>query len=268
MVSDEHAGSSFAGDPSRTASYFGRLAATYGGGRYYESRRDAVIEALKPELDGAARVLDLGCGNGGYLAELTKIAHLIFVAGADLSSEMIVQSRARLGPAFPLLDADACALPFLGGCFDLVLCSHVLPFAADLKLAVREIAGILRPGGVLASTLGGGSVRHEMRKLMPPAKWADFERIAFNRTLTTTNIERGADRYKTAFAEAALQIETRATSFILVWKDVADWIRRRWFPMLGETERQTAERIMDETLHPLLDDQIEFSETLMLGRKA
>jgi SAM-dependent methyltransferase len=38
-------------------------------------------------------------------------------------------------------------LPFADGCFDLVLCSHVLEHVVDDRLALREFRRVLRPGG-------------------------------------------------------------------------------------------------------------------------
>lgn len=56
---------------------------------------------------------------------------------------------ANLIPAgAPDVRADVAALPFASGSFDAVICSEVLEHVSDPRVAVREIARVLRPGGV------------------------------------------------------------------------------------------------------------------------
>ena len=47
---------------------------------------------------------------------------------------------------------DLCALTFSDASFDLVLCNELFEHVQDLELAFREIARVLRPGGLLVAT--------------------------------------------------------------------------------------------------------------------
>jgi SAM-dependent methyltransferase len=90
------------------------------------------------------RVLDVGCG----AAQTTRwlVANGAAAVGFDLSGEQL-----RLGAAagaVPLVRADAEALPFGDGVFDLACSAYgALPFVADSPRVMREVARVLKPGG-------------------------------------------------------------------------------------------------------------------------
>jgi SAM-dependent methyltransferase len=106
------------------------------------------------------RVLELGCGAasaGRWLA-----AQGARVACMDLSAGMLrqaVAAAARSGVRVPLVHADALALPFPAGTFDVVCTAFgAVPFVADSAAVNREVFRVLRPGGRWAF-----SITHPMR---------------------------------------------------------------------------------------------------------
>ncbi len=67
------------------------------------------------------------------------------------------------GPGFPLVEADASALPFADGSFDLACSAFgALPFVADPVRVLREVRRVLRPGGRWVF-----SVTHPFRWALP-----------------------------------------------------------------------------------------------------
>jgi ubiquinone/menaquinone biosynthesis C-methylase UbiE len=98
------------------------------------------------------RVLDAGCGTGRALPPLrTAVGPSGVVLGADLTPAMLDEAvRAGRGRDGRLLLADVAALPLRSGSLDAVfgagLISHLPRPAANL----RELARVVRPGGVLA----------------------------------------------------------------------------------------------------------------------
>jgi ubiquinone/menaquinone biosynthesis C-methylase UbiE len=94
---------------------------------------------------GAERVLDVGCGNGLYLAELRRRG--IHAVGCDLSPGML----AAAAPHRELVNADVTALPFAPAACDVVLAPHMLYHVADRATAARELRRVLRPGGRASS---------------------------------------------------------------------------------------------------------------------
>ena len=105
---------------------------------------------LKP----GERVLDMACGTG-IVARLAagQIGDLGHVVGADLNPAMIEIARAHAsasGARVEWQEANAMALPWDEGSFDVVLCQQGLQFIPDKEAALREMYRVLEPGGRLA----------------------------------------------------------------------------------------------------------------------
>jgi SAM-dependent methyltransferase len=141
------------------------------------------LEQLCLPLHGAAldaahvtagtKLLDAGCGAGlvGLLASL-RGAH---VTGLDASSELLAVARQRL-PAADLREGDLEALPFADRSFDAVTAVNSVFYAADIAIALRELARVVRPGGRVVVTAWGpperceflGAMMRHIAPLMPP----------------------------------------------------------------------------------------------------
>lgn len=117
-------------------------------------------------------VLEIGCGSAPcarWLAEQGARP-----VGLDISMAMLARGVAAMdatGPTpesvdvrrVPLVQAGAENLPFADGSFD-VVCSAfgAVPFVADSAQVMREVARVLRPGGLWVF-----SVNHPMRWIFP-----------------------------------------------------------------------------------------------------
>jgi arsenite methyltransferase len=102
-------------------------------------------------VEGAAEVLDVGCGIGVGPAYIAR-THGCRVVGVDRSPRMIewAQERARWDGVEDLVDlrvADLRELPFEADRFDVVIAESVLAFVDDKAQAIRELVRVTRPGG-------------------------------------------------------------------------------------------------------------------------
>lgn len=110
------------------------------------------------------RILEVGCGSAPCARYLAREG--ASVVAFDLSAGMLGHARkaaARTGVSVPLVQADACEMPFAESSFDTAFSAFgAIPFVADSALAMREVARVLRPGGrwVFAAT-------HPMRWAFP-----------------------------------------------------------------------------------------------------
>jgi SAM-dependent methyltransferase len=82
---------------------------------------------------------------------------------------MLAQARANLGEAaarFNFRQVDAQAIPFADGSFDAVIANHMLYHVPDRGQALAEIRRVLRPGGTLYASAGGGRHLLELREML------------------------------------------------------------------------------------------------------
>jgi len=121
------------------AEAWGRFARTPGRDPYHEEFNFPKFLELVPPA--GRRTLDLGCGEGRVGAELQRLGHRVI--GVDASSAMVELARKRHGAVV----ADAGALPFADGSFDLVVAYMSVMNLDDPEAGVREVARVLEPGG-------------------------------------------------------------------------------------------------------------------------
>ncbi|MDE1170372.1 MAG: ubiquinone/menaquinone biosynthesis methyltransferase [Verrucomicrobium sp.] len=131
---------------------FGRVAPRYdflnallSGGLDRGWRRALVRQVAAQRPEG---LLDLATGSGEVLAALRRgRAFTGLGVGADFCAPMLDQAR-RKGVG-PLAQADGLRLPFADGSFQAVTIAFGLRNLEDRPRALREIARVLAPGGVL-----------------------------------------------------------------------------------------------------------------------
>ena len=98
----------------------------------------------------AQRMLEIGAGTGFFTLNLLQAGLAESAVVTDISQGMVdvaVRNGRALGLEVTGQAADAEALPFGDGEFDLVIGHAVLHHIPDLDLAFREILRVLRPGG-------------------------------------------------------------------------------------------------------------------------
>ena len=257
------------GDRRRTAEYFTRLASTYGDGRYYRLRRRAVVDAITAEIRDARAVLDLGCGNGNYLSEFAKLRGAYRLVGVDLTCDMLLEARDRAPAVNAFARADVTALPIDDEAFDIVFCSHVLPFIPELETAVGEISRCLSANGLLIATLPGDSiVRAEIERLLGAERYEQFARLVFRRARRSVETHSENERYRATFERIGLRFEQRDAPFTITWQDVDEWIRIRWFPVMEPSDHRIAEQLLAEVAASAGNRTLALVEPLVIGRKS
>jgi arsenite methyltransferase len=127
-----------------------KLEAAYLTPDVVEQRRTTLHAlALRP----GERVLDVGSGPGLLVAEMTQaVGPAGHVTGLDVSDAMLALAQRRCADLTgtgraSFVKADATALPFADGAFDVAVSTQVYEYVADVPTALAELHRVLRPGG-------------------------------------------------------------------------------------------------------------------------
>jgi len=95
--------------------------------------------------DRTARILDVGCANGGLLVSLQRLGFSQLL-GLDPSPACVANTRARGIEAVAGWLTDP---PQDMGQFDCVILSHMLEHVREVRSALRSAGALLRPGGCI-----------------------------------------------------------------------------------------------------------------------
>jgi ubiquinone/menaquinone biosynthesis C-methylase UbiE len=129
---------------------FNRIAPVYDArfGKDCAAAHDAVLARaerldLRPEA-----VVDIGCGTGTLLAEAARRWPAARVRGVDPAPGMIDVARKQV-PQVDFAVGSAEALGYPAATIDLVLSTTSFGHWRDQAAGLREVARVLRPGGIL-----------------------------------------------------------------------------------------------------------------------
>ena len=131
----------------------------YGSGsRCYEQRRDnptftRTLQEMRYLGYTSGYLLDVGCAYGLFLAQAKRTGFAVW--GVDISEHAIEQARQYTNATLAVVDVASDPLPFEDNFLDVVTALDVLEHLENYHHALREIARVLRPGGLLA-VLGPG----------------------------------------------------------------------------------------------------------------
>jgi len=145
--------------------------------RYAEIQKAKYRLVLENLPENVGRILDLGCGTGLLLDDLSKRGDL--VVGIDASEKMLGAAKARRAKA-ELVLADADHLPFKDASFDCVVSVTLLQNIPEPAVCVGEAARVLKKGGLAVfTTLKRKNSLDEVKKWMESAglKVARLEEI-------------------------------------------------------------------------------------------
>lgn len=113
-----------------------------------------IVNSVQKLGNKAAKILDIGCGNGNISLALGSLGFDVLGIDIDPNSIQLATSRNSFpNVSFQVLDADAIALE---DAYDAIICSEVLEHLANPVQLSKTIFRILKPGGVLVATVPNG----------------------------------------------------------------------------------------------------------------
>jgi len=146
------------------ARYPGRSGAAFGFGHILGEGRSSY--ALLVDDAAAARagtIVDLACGDGYLLAMLARRYPDAQLIGVDMTPQELDAARERDLPSnVALTEGRVESLPFTDATIDAVVCHMALMLFDDAAAVIRELARVIRPGGLFAAVLGPGPGSSEL----------------------------------------------------------------------------------------------------------
>ena len=203
---------------------FERAAATYDGHSVLQSEVGGRLLAhLEPMTIEPARLLDLGCGTGAWLAPLQARFPASEVLGIDVAHAMLARAAART-PAWRrmlpvrkprLACADAERLPLAAGSVQLVFSNLALQWCDPVKV-FAEAARLLPPGGLLVFSTFGPDTLKELR-----AAFAEVDGYAHvNRFVDMHDL--GDALVHASFADPVMEMEMITLEYATVYAIARD----------------------------------------------
>jgi cytosine/adenosine deaminase-related metal-dependent hydrolase/ubiquinone/menaquinone biosynthesis C-methylase UbiE len=107
------------------------------------SLEQRILRGILPDLRGK-KLVDVGCGTGRWLRELASRASS--ATGVDASPEMLRMAERNIGSSCTLIQASCPPIPLPTSSADVVICSFLSSYMADVYALAEELRRISRPG--------------------------------------------------------------------------------------------------------------------------
>ncbi len=213
------------------------------------------------------RALDLACGPGTFARALA--GRVRFVAGLDLTPEMLVRARKSVGTvtqASAFACGDAGRMPFASGAFDVATCGFALHHMQNIPRILSELVRILRSGGRVA-----------IRDIIVPEGASAEANTRIERTRDPSHTQcLSVGEFRKLFAAAGLLV--RKEELVVRPRDFDSWMHvvnaEPGSPVYNEVRGLLEATIEDDAagMHPRRKEKggLEFSVTTlcMVGQKA
>lgn len=181
----------------------------------------SVDDLLDAYVHHGESVIDIGCGNGRFVESFKKRG--ITYTGTDISQELLAQAQKKY-PHEHFVQANMEHLPFPDAHFNhalLVASFHHIPSHEKRVATLREIARIVKPGGMIMMTNWN---LHQLRY------WRLHVRTLIDHIFRRSSFERGdvlvpwksqhgelkAERYYHSFTPAELRVLQRESGLEMV----------------------------------------------------
>lgn len=197
------------------------------------------------------RFLDIGCGNGLILLNLSSLGFICKSYGVDISLGMLKECKNNannLGNDVFLAQGDVEHLPFKNNSFDLIIGHGILHHLPDIKMSFSEVYRLLKPKGICIFTeptkIGS--------RIIASMLWIVWFIPMLIRRLTKTQMEKLVEI--NVFKPQDLEKEAKGTGFSNVYtKPFAGFISRIFY----WTMDPISQRISSKHYHLIVEKMID-----------
>jgi len=215
---------------------------------WFQMGRARTVAGLLEQHGKSARILDVGCGNGGFLANMHSLGFRN-LEGTEFSPDSA--KRVPQGLGIRVHVGDLTQLPLPDRTYDAITICHVLEHVRDPQATLSTCYRILKPGGRLYIAVPNQDSTQAIRygrhwfHLDPPRHLFGFGPVSLSQLLRTTGFNR--DNLST------FSLEQDPYGWIQSALNKAGFPRDRAYSTLKRTGKHTnAQRLTDLALVALL----------------
>lgn len=117
--------------------------------------RNYILDKVS-EIKDKDKILDLGCGPGQLINELLRTYNNIKITGIDFSEKMLLVSKSR-NPEATHINLDVNDLYKLKDSFNLIICTHSLPYYKEPEKVMKELSRLLKNDGRILIGFASGN---------------------------------------------------------------------------------------------------------------
>jgi ubiquinone/menaquinone biosynthesis C-methylase UbiE len=235
--------------------------------------REAMMERLLSDagVEAGMRVLDLGCGHGNVsMMVARRVGDGGEVVGVDRDPRALAVARETVAQRglgnVAFAEHDLLSLPAALGPFDAAVGRRVLMYQPDAAAALRAVAGVLRPGAVVAlqeidaSMVPASPASLPLHRRVHGWVWRMVEREG-------ANLRMGFELER-AMAGAGITVaDVRAEAVVQTWErrlPTAAMVRAI-LPRIVERGVATPEEVDVDTLDQRLEDELRAAGATYVG---
>ena len=132
--------------------HFDRWSEDYDSGpnsNWLQAWQTKIIEIMSPQAD--EQILDVGCGTGFAVRQLSQRLWEGKVCGLDISRSMLAKAKTNTANCdnVELILGDAENLPHENKQFDKLMCANCFHYFPNLTVVIQEFHRVLKPGGIV-----------------------------------------------------------------------------------------------------------------------
>ena len=200
------------------------------------SRQWAIAATARHAPHAAPTILEVGSSSGFLLPALQRALPQARLIGSDYLAAPLARIAERT-PGIPLLQFDLVTCPLPDACADIVILLNVLEHIEDDRTAARQVARLLKPGGVAIVELPAGPHLYDLYD----------EYLKHHRRYTAADV-------RALLAQAGLDIREQSHLGCLVYPTFVAVKRRnqRHAPSTDEERRRVVQTDIGQTRHSRL----------------
>lgn len=124
--------------------------------------RKITIDLIKTYNKESLDILDIGCGTGQLISDIRQNFKnkSLNLKGLDYSKGMIEKARKNIDYADFILK-DISDINSLDNKFDIITCTHSLPYYANQQKAISDMSNLLKKDGILIIACGSSNTVYD-----------------------------------------------------------------------------------------------------------